>query len=119
MICIVERMIFAVHLQGIFNAAGNDHICTRIEHVQHVESVSNTIAKELGLNEELTRAIAIAHDLGHAPFGHQGEDVIKKLTQKYLEKDFWHEQNGVYFVDDVELLEDNEIQKFRFDIRCA
>ena len=88
--------------QVFFNAAGNDHICTRIEHVQHVESVSNTIAKELGLNEELTRAIAIAHDLGHAPFGHQGEDVIKKLTQKYLEKDFWHEQNGVYFVDDKE-----------------
>ena len=81
--------------QVFFNAAGNDHICTRIEHVQHVESVSNTIAKELGLNEELTRAIAIAHDLGHAPFGHQGEDVIKRLTQKYLEKDFWHEQNGV------------------------
>ena len=74
--------------------------------------MSNTIAKELGLNEELTRAIAIAHDLGHAPFGHQGEDVIKRLTQKYLEKDFWHEQNGVYFVDDVELLEDNE-KKFR------
>ena len=98
--------------QVFFNAAGNDHICTRIEHVQHVESVSNTIAKELGLNEELTRAIAIAHDLGHAPFGHQGEDVIKKLTQKYLEKDFWHEQNGVYFVDDVELLVDNE-KKFR------
>ncbi len=98
--------------QVFFNAAGNDHICTRIEHVQHVESVSNTIAKELGLNEELTRAIAIAHDLGHAPFGHQGEDVIKKLTRKYLEKDFWHEQNGVYFVDDVELLEDNE-KKFR------
>ena len=98
--------------QVFFNAAGNDHICTRIEHVQHVESVSNTIAKELGLNEELTRAIAIAHDLGHAPFGHQGEDVIKRLTQKYLEKDFWHEQNGVYFVDDVELLEDNE-KKFR------
>lgn len=48
--------------QVFFNAAGNDHICTRMEHVQHVESVSNTIAKELGLNEELTRAIALAHD---------------------------------------------------------
>ena len=45
--------------QVFFNAAGNDHICTRMEHVQHVESVSNTIAKELGLNEELTRAIAL------------------------------------------------------------
>ena len=79
-----------------------------MEHVQHVDSVSNTISKKLGLNEELTKAIAIAHDLGHAPFGHQGETVIKELTQKYLGKNFWHEQNGVYFVDKVELLEDNQ-----------
>lgn len=94
--------------QVFFNAAGNDHICTRIEHVQHVESVSNTICKELGLNEELTKAIALAHDLGHAPFGHQGEKILKSLTKKYLEKDFWHEQNGVYFVDNIEMLEDNQ-----------
>ena len=94
--------------QVFFNAAGNDHICTRMEHVQHVDSVSNTISKKIGLNEELTKAIAIAHDLGHAPFGHQGETVIKELTQKYLGKNFWHEQNGVYFVDKVELLEDNQ-----------
>ena len=94
--------------QVFFNAARNDHICTRIEHVQHVDSVSSTIAKELGLNEELTKAIALSHDLGHAPFGHQGESVIKQLTKKFLNKDFWHEQNGVYFVDNVELLEDNQ-----------
>lgn len=94
--------------QVFFNAAGNDHICTRIEHVQHVESVSNTIAKCLGLNEELTRAIAMAHDLGHAPFGHQGETIIKGLTQEHLGQSFWHEQNGVYFVDRIELLEDNQ-----------
>lgn len=94
--------------QVFFNAAGNDHICTRMEHVQHVDSVSNTIAKELGLNEELTKAIALAHDLGHAPFGHHGENVIKKLTSEHLKEEFWHEQNGVYFVDNVELLEDNE-----------
>lgn len=59
-----------------------------MEYVQHVESVSSTIAKELGLNEELTRAIALAHDLGHAPFGHQGEAVIKKLAQEYLKRIF-------------------------------
>lgn len=94
--------------QVFFNAAGNDHICTRIEHVLHVESVSTTIAKVLGLNEELTKAIALSHDLGHAPFGHQGETVIRKLTRKHLGQDFWHERNGVYFVDNVELLEDNE-----------
>ena len=98
--------------QVFFNAAGNDHICTRIEHVLHVDSVSNTISKHLGLNEELTRAIALAHDLGHAPFGHHGEKVIEKLTKDYLDTTFWHEKNGVYFVDKVELLEDNQ-KKFQ------
>lgn len=90
--------------QVFYNAAGNDHICTRIEHVAHVESVSSTIARALGLNTELTRAIATAHDIGHAPFGHQGEAVLKALTRKYLGYEIWHERNGVHFVDDIELL---------------
>lgn len=94
--------------QVFFNAAGNDHICTRIEHVEHVESVSHTIAGELGLNEELTKAIAIAHDLGHAPFGHRGEKVLSHLSLEHLGKKFWHEQNGLYFVDSIELLENNQ-----------
>lgn len=94
--------------QVFFNAAGNDHVCTRIEHVMHVESVSNTIAKYLGLNEELTKAIAVSHDLGHAPFGHQGETVLNEISTKYLNKKFWHEKNGLYFVDNIELLEDNQ-----------
>lgn len=95
------------HKTQVFFNIDNDHICTRMEHVSHVESVSSTIAKALGLNEELTKAISIGHDLGHAPFGHQGETVLKELTQKYLNKDFWHEQNGLRFVDKIELLEDN------------
>ena len=94
--------------QVFFNAAGNDHICTRIEHVAHVESVATTVSKALGLNDELASAIAISHDLGHAPFGHLGERVITKLSEAYLGKKFWHEQNGVHFVDNVELLKDNE-----------
>lgn len=94
--------------QVFYNAAGNDHICTRSEHVLHVESVSSTIAMRLGLNEELTKAIAMSHDLGHAPFGHQGEKILSALTEQYLGKKFWHEQNGVYIIDNVELLEDNQ-----------
>ena len=94
------------HKTQVFFNIENDHICTRIEHVNHVESVSSTIARCLGLNEELTKAIAVGHDLGHAPFGHQGEKVIKALSQKYLQKDFWHEQNGLRFVDHLELLKD-------------
>lgn len=95
------------HKTQVFFNIDNDHICTRMEHVAHVESVSRTIANTLGLNTELTKAIAIGHDLGHAPFGHQGETIIKELSRKYLGKEFWHEQNGLRFVDMVELLEDN------------
>lgn len=95
------------HKTQVFFNIDNDHICTRMEHVAHVESVSSTIAHNLGLNIELTKAIAIGHDLGHAPFGHQGEDIIENLTRRYLDEDFWHEQNGLRFVDKVELLKDD------------
>lgn len=100
------------HKTQVFFNINNDHICTRMEHVNHVDSVSSTIARVLGLNEELTKAISMGHDLGHAPFGHQGEDVIKKISEKYLIQKFWHEKNGLRFVDKIELLEDNyKIQK--------
>ena len=69
------------HKTQVFYAPQNDHICTRIEHVNHVASVSATIAKYLGLNQELTEAIAIGHDIGHAPFGHTGEDILNSLIQ--------------------------------------
>ena len=92
------------HTTQVFFNIDNDHICTRMEHVAHVESVSHTIAKCLGLNDELTKAIAMGHDLGHAPFGHQGETVISELSEKYLEEKFWHEKNGLRFVDKIELL---------------
>lgn len=95
------------HKTQVFFNIDNDHICTRMEHVAHVESVSQTIAKNLGLNDELTRAIAIGHDIGHPPFGHQGEEIINELTKKYFKKPFWHEKNGLRFIDDLELLEDN------------
>lgn len=93
--------------QVFYNAAGSDHICTRIEHVSHVESVACTIGECLGLNMELIKAIAMGHDLGHAPFGHEGEKTLSKLSENYLGKPFWHEKNGLRFVDKIELLEDN------------
>ena len=64
------------HKTQVFFATSNDHVCTRMEHVTHVASVASTIAKHLGLNQELTQAIAIGHDIGHAPFGHTGEDIL-------------------------------------------
>lgn len=93
------------HKTQVFFNIENDHICTRMEHVSHVESVSYTIARNLGLNTELTKAIAMGHDLGHAPFGHHGEVILNKLCNKFFNSSFWHEQNGLHFVDDIELLE--------------
>ncbi len=92
------------HKTQVFFNIDKDHICTRMEHVAHVESVSGTIASYLGLNTELTKAISIGHDIGHAPFGHQGERVLDTISKQYLGKSFWHEKNGLYFVDNVELL---------------
>ena len=94
------------HKTQVFYSPENDHICTRIEHVMHVESVSYTIAKYLGLNTELTRAIATAHDLGHSPFGHEGERILSEISQKEIGETFWHERNGLEYVDKIELLED-------------
>ena len=95
------------HKTQVFFNIDNDHICTRMEHVSHVESVSNTIATYLGLNTGLTKAIAMGHDLGHSPFGHHGEMILRKIAKEYLNESFWHEKNGLRFVDYVELLEDN------------
>ena len=72
------------HKTQIYFSPVSDHICTRIEHVNYVESISYTIANNLGLNTELTKAIAIAHDLGHSPFGHSGEKVLNEIMQKEL-----------------------------------
>jgi len=95
------------HKTQVFFAPENDHICTRIEHVNHVESASFTIAKFLGLNTELTKAISIGHDIGHAPFGHLGEELIREITERELGVSFWHEKNGLHFVDEVEYLYDS------------
>ena len=92
------------HKTQVFFSPENDHICTRIEHVTHVESISYTIASYLGLNTELTKAIAVAHDLGHSPFGHEGERILSEISNKDLGISFWHEKNGLEFVDFIELL---------------
>lgn len=80
-----------------------------MEHVQHVESVSCTIAKYLGLNTDLTRAIAMGHDLGHSPFGHEGEIELSIIRKEYGLDGFWHERNSLRIIDNIELLEDNKM----------
>ena len=103
----------------VFFAVNDDHVCTRSEHVNLVESISHTIACELGLNPELTKAIAVGHDLGHAPFGHGGEKILTEIAQKHGLEKFWHEKNSLHFVDDIELLEDNEHHEHNLNLTYA
>ena len=107
------------HKTQVFFNIDNDHICTRMEHVQHVESVSCTIAKQLGLNVELTRAIAMGHDLGHAPFGHEGEVELTSIRKEYGLDEFWHERNSLRMFDSIELLEDNRRNYQNLDLTYA
>lgn len=112
------------HKTQVFFAAHNDHVCTRMEHVSHVASVSTTIAKYLGLNAELTQAIAIGHDLGHAPFGHTGEEILNELVQNKKEgrnapKKFWHERNSLFFADYIDTLADPDGTERNLDLTYA
>lgn len=104
------------HKTQVFFSPTNDHICTRIEHINNVESISYTIANALGLNTSLTKAIATAHDIGHSPFGHRGEKILSNISQKEIGETFWHEKNGLDVVDKIELLEDNNGFKKNLDL---
>lgn len=93
------------HKTQVFFATNNDHVCTRIEHVNIVASIAKTIARSLGLNVELVEAIAFGHDLGHSPFGHHGERVIASIMhEEGLTSIFWHEKNSLRTVDYLETL---------------
>ena len=96
------------HKTQVFFSPESDHICTRIEHVTHVESISYTIANYLGLNTELTKAISVAHDLGHSPFGHEGERILSEISKRVLHCSFWHEKNGLNLVSSIDLLENSD-----------
>lgn len=67
------------HKTQVFLAPEGDHYRTRLTHTLEVSQIARTIAKALRLNEDLTEAIALGHDLGHTPFGHSGEAILDKL----------------------------------------
>lgn len=88
------------HKTQVFLSPNNDHICTRMEHVLHVSSIATIIGRCLGLNTDLIRAIAMAHDLGHTPFGHIGERILNKLLiEGGIREGFKHEIHGLRVVD--------------------
>lgn len=66
--------------QVFLNGTG-DHYRTRLTHTMEVASISRTLARSLALNEDLAEAVALAHDLGHSPFGHSGEETLDRLLQ--------------------------------------
>ena len=71
------------HKTQVFLAAEGDHYRTRLTHTLEVAQIARTIARALGLNEDLTEAISLGHDLGHTPFGHTGEDAIARCLARY------------------------------------
>ena len=77
----------------VFSINDNDNISKRIIHVTLVSKIARTISRALNLNEDLTEAIALGHDLGHVPFGHVGEKFLNNLSQKY---------NNTYFLHNIQ-----------------
>lgn len=76
------------HKTQVFLAAEGDHYRTRLTHTLEVSQIARTIARALALNEDLTEAISLGHDLGHTPFGHTGEEALAFSLAKYRGVDF-------------------------------
>lgn len=86
----------------VFYLIQNDHITHRVLHVQLVSKVARTIGRYLGLNEDLIEAVALGHDIGHTPFGHDGERILSRLCRSTGIGDFYHSVQSVRFLDTVE-----------------
>lgn len=86
----------------VFYLIKNDHITHRVLHVQLVSKIARTIGRLLRLNEDLIEAIALGHDIGHAPFGHDGERFLSELSLNYRLGPFFHNIQGVRFLEEIE-----------------
>jgi dGTPase len=86
------------HKTQVFIAPEGDHYRTRLTHTLELSQIARTIARALNLNEDLTEAIALGHDLGHTPFGHIGEAVLDKLSAN----GFRHYEQSLRVVDKLE-----------------
>lgn len=86
------------HKTQVFIAPEGDHFRTRLTHTLEVSQIARTIARALNLNEDLTEAIALGHDLGHTPFGHSGENILEEL----FSEGFSHSQQSLRMVDKLE-----------------
>jgi dGTPase len=90
------------HKTQVFVAPEGDHYRTRLTHTLEVTTISRTVARALRLNEDLTEAIGLGHDLGHPPFGHIGEEVLDGCLKERFGRDFRHYEHSLRVVDHLE-----------------
>jgi dGTPase len=98
------------HKTQVFIAPAGDHYRTRLTHTLEVSQIARTIARALNLNEDLTEAVSLGHDLGHTPFGHEGENVLNELSPY----GFKHNEQSLRVVD---LLENGRGLNLTWEVR--
>jgi dGTPase len=92
------------HKTQVFVAPEGDHYRTRLTHTLETTQISRTVARALRLNEDLTEAIGLGHDLGHPPFGHIGETVLDACGRERFGRGFRHNEHSLRVVDVIEAL---------------
>jgi len=85
----------------VFTAGGSDHFRNRLTHTIEVSQIARTMAGVLGVDEDLTEALALAHDIGHPPFGHAGEEQLDRLMRRFGER-FDHNTQALRIVESFE-----------------
>src|SRR5829696_11955 len=83
----------------VFIDPKGDHYRTRLTHTLEAAGISRTVARALRLNEDLTEATALGHDLGHPPFGHTGEEVLDEVLQKRFGRGFRHNEQSLRVIE--------------------
>jgi dGTPase len=92
------------HKTQVFVAPEGDHYRTRLTHTLETTQISRTVARALRLNEDLTEAVGLGHDLGHPPFGHIGEEVLDRCGRERFGRGFRHNEHSLRVVDVIERL---------------
>jgi dGTPase len=90
------------HKTQVFVLPLGDHYRTRLTHTLEVTQISRTVARALQLNEDLTEAIGLGHDIGHPPFGHIGEEALDQCLAERFGERFWHNEHSLRVVEALE-----------------
>jgi dGTPase len=90
------------HKTQVFIAPEGDHYRTRLTHTLETSMIARTVSRALALNEDLTEAIGLGHDLGHPPFGHIGEETLDEALREHAGTGFKHNRHSLRLVDTLE-----------------